>query len=710
MMQNIEKLEKRLWSAADQLRSNSGLGSNEYFLPVLGILFLRQAYTRFVAVTPEVEKDLPSRGGQKRPATKDDYTKRRSIFLRPESQYEYLVNLKGDENFGKALNEALDLIEKDYDSLKGILPRNYEALADDLLKRLVGIFNDDELKRASGDVFGRIYEYFLMKFSMQGAHDNGEFFTPPSIVQMIVNVIEPDHGKVFDPACGSGGMFVQTSHFVEELHKDVAKVVTFYGQEKNETTIRIAKMNLAVHGLEGAIKNGNTFYQDEHEMLGKADFVMANPPFNVDGVDAEKIKKDPRLPFGLPGVNKSKAVSNGNYLWMSYFYSYLNKTGRAGFVMSSQASSAGHDEATVRRKIVETGHVDAMIAIRSNFFYTRSVPCELWFYDKGKPKDKLDKILMIDARNIHRKVTRKIFDFSPEQLSNLSAILWLYRGETDKYLGLVKSYFEKMDVAIVVIPELLAKFSEELASLTGKLADQLSMVKEAKGTDRTVLEELQKSYDELLATKSDFKRESKSISNKLDQFHRSSEKKLHETNSQQKKTRESFDELANDLKATQKQIEHIAKLIGRSVTQLRKLYDENEELNDKGGRRDLLQQAKDFAPPKPDSDETTLLSETLEPIKTASYFFRQIHWLQERFPDAKYVDVEGLVKLVSQKEVEKNDWSLTPGRYVGVTPNEEDDEFDFEVRLHEIHEELAALNLEAEILSKVIQKNIGELV
>src|SRR5437667_7358617 len=274
-------------------------------------------------------------------------------------------------------------------------------------------FNSTLIKQASGDVFGRIYEYFLAKFSIQKAHDNGEFFTPPSLVQTIVNVIEPDHGTVFDPACGSGGMFVQSSHFIEDRGEDTAKKVIFYGQEKNPDTIRIAKMNLAVHGLEGRIAEAITYYQDDHNLAGKCDYVMANPPFNVDLVDAERIKGDPRLPFGVPGVTKQKKVGNGNYLWISYFWSYLSQKGRAGFVMSSQASSAGHGEKDVRQKIVETGDVDVMISIRSNFFYTRTGPSELWFFEHATPATRRDKVLILDARNVSRRVPRKIYDFSP---------------------------------------------------------------------------------------------------------------------------------------------------------------------------------------------------------------------------------------------------------------------------------------------------------
>jgi type I restriction enzyme M protein len=312
-------------------------------------------------------------------------------------------------------------IEAEFKPLDGVLPEAYGIFEPKVLEDLMRLFNSAQIKQATGDVFGRIYEYFLAKFSIQKAHDNGEFFTPSSLVQTIVNVIEPDHGTVFDPACGSGGMFVQSSHFIEHEGGDTARRVVFYGQEKNRDTIHIAQMNLAVHGLEGKIAEAIIYYQDEHTLVGKYDFVMGNPPFNVDLVDAERIKSDPRLPFSLPGVNKDKKVSNGNYLWISYFWGYLNDKGRAGFVvMSSQASNAGHSEKEVRKKIVETGDVDMIISIRSNFFYTRTVPCELWFFDRAKPTERKDKVLMLDARQVYRKVTRTIYDFSPEQMQNLS--------------------------------------------------------------------------------------------------------------------------------------------------------------------------------------------------------------------------------------------------------------------------------------------------
>ena len=320
-------------------------------------------------------------------------------------------------------------IESEFEPLQGVLPKDYGIFETKVLEDLMRLFNSEQIKQATGDVFGRIYEYFLAKFSIQKAHDNGEFFTPSSIVQTIVNVIEPDHGTVFDPACGSGGMFVQSSHFIEHEGGDTAKKVVFYGQEKNRDTIRIAKMNLAVHGLEGKIAEAITYYQDEHNLVGKCDFVMANPPFNVDLVDAERIKGDPRLPFGLPGVNKAEEGRQRQLPLDLLLLELPEREGPRRLRHVVAGSSAGHGEKEVRQKIVETGDVDVMISIRSNFFYTRTVPCELWHFDRAKPPERRDKVLMLDARNVYRKVTRKIYDFSPEQMQNLAAIVWLYRGQ-----------------------------------------------------------------------------------------------------------------------------------------------------------------------------------------------------------------------------------------------------------------------------------------
>ena len=438
----IEKFEADLWKIADNLRANSNLASNEYFMPIMGLIFLRHATNRFYEANAAIEADKAAGKMPDRKLVEADFTRRRALKLPESARFDVILKTPKDGNLGAALNVAMEEIKSAFPPLAGQLPKDYAQFEGGVLEEMMRMFDSEGLRKASGDVFGRIYEYFLAEFSKQGAHDNGEFFTPPSIVQTIVNVIEPDHGIILDPACGSGGMFVQSSHFIEDAGQDTMKRVTFYGHEKNETTAKLAQINLAVHGLQGTIRAGNeaiTYYKDPHELVGRCDFVMANPPFNVDEVDADRIKVDKRLHFGLPGVNKTKKVSNANYLWLSYFYSYLNETGRAGVVMSSQASSAGRDEATVRQKLIETGAVDVMIDIRGNFFYTRTVPCQLWFFDRAKEKNKApcDHVLMLDARNIFRKVSRSVCDFSPEQQRNIAAIVWLYRGQSAGFLKLV---------------------------------------------------------------------------------------------------------------------------------------------------------------------------------------------------------------------------------------------------------------------------------
>src|SRR5438876_2551708 len=463
----IEKLEADLWEAADNLRANSKLTSSDYVLPVLGVIFLRHAANRFEVAQRQIEADQAGGKMPKRKVLPADYIARRSLYLPEKARYDWIMQQAAvsGADLPKLVTEAMTDIEAEFEPLLGVLPKDYGIFETKVLEDLMRLFNSEQIKQATGDVFGRIYEYFLAKFSIQKAHDNGEFFTPVSLVQTIVNVIEPDHGVVFDPAIGSAGMAVQSSHFIEDHGGDTARQVVIYGQEKNRDTIRIAKMNLAVHGLEGKIAEAITYYEDQHTLKGRCDFVMANPPFNVDLVDAERIKIDPRLPFGLPGVNKNKKVPNGNYLWISYFYSYLNEKGRAGFVMSSQASSAGHGEADVRRKLIETGDVDVMISIRSNFFYTRSVPCELWHFDRAKPAEHKSKVLMLDARNVYRKVTRKIYDFSPEQTLNLAAIVWLYRGQRERFLALVTDYLARVCAESGAVPGALSPFQTTLADL-----------------------------------------------------------------------------------------------------------------------------------------------------------------------------------------------------------------------------------------------------
>ena len=673
-MEHIGEIEKRLWSSADNLRANSNFASNEYFLPVMGLIFLRHAYSRFLKVKDEVESALPQRGGKARALTKEDFSQKGSIFLHPEAQFDHLVSLPDSADRAQAIIDAMERIEKDYGTLRGALPKaEYQELDNDVLGQILRTFNDPALRRADGDIFGRIYEYFLTQFANQKAHDGGEFFTPVSLVQMIVNVIEPDNGRVLDPACGSGGMFVQSAHFIEGMHRNPTERATFYGMEKNPTTIRLANMNLAVHGLEGNIQKAITYYEDPHELLGKCDFVMANPPFNVDEVDAEKVKNDPRLPYALPGVNQKGKVSNGNYLWISYFDSYLNAKGRAGFVMSSQASSAGGQEAKVRKKLIEAGHVDVMMAIRSGFFYTRTVPCELWFLDKDKPEDRRDKVLMIDVRNVYRKVTRKIYDFTPEQQKNLSAIVWLYRGHPDRFVALVAHHLERMikEVAEAIAP--LRRFCEALAEATAShavdgLPDDLADSVEELEIARTAFED---DADRFKAMAEEISEAWESLSRDNDALNAFAERA------------EPLADVSRDLI---RQADHQYKLLSRLA-----------DATKKTGRG---------TPLKP-VDEARRVA--VEHLRLPRYFRRQARWLQERFPEAELRDVEGLVKLVGFKELEENDWSLTPGRYVGVAQEEEDEDFDFEETIREIHVELAELNEEAAELAVTIARNFEGL-
>jgi type I restriction enzyme M protein len=700
----IEKLEADLWKSADDLRANSKLTSSEYAMPVLGLIFLRHATNRYMQAKRDIEQAQASGTMPKRPIKPADYIKRGSLPMPDSALYDTLAALPQEVDLNDKVNSAMKDIEAAFTPLDGQLPKDYGIFEKDVLERLIRIFNSERLKRASGDVFGRIYEYFLMKFSIDKAMDNGEFFTPPSLVQLIVNVIEPDHGTIFDPACGSGGMFVQSQYFMQNQGTDATGRVTFYGQEKTASTIRLAKMNLATHGLEGHIVEANTFYQDVHNLVGKCDFVMANPPFNVDMVDAVQTKTDKtRLPFGIPGENKEKKVPNANYLWISYFHSYLNAKGRAGFVMSSQASAAGNKEKEVRQRLITQGRsVDIMIAIGPKFFYTRGVPCELWFLDRNKPIEHADKVLMIDARPIFRKVTRRIHDFSAEQHRNIVAIVWLYRGQAERYLGLVADHCddtlraaadcqetktEDEDGAQTLHP--LAEFARSMVAIQDELAPFLkTLPKDAAAHEpATELKEALAAFNtDVDAFTSEHAKQAKAFD------------KAPRTNAALKKTIEDLEPLAEQSRDLVKQADLIYKIACRLIDAA--LAEENAAESELILRRVIFRKRKD-------ADEARQTLVTL--LKRVRYHHKHGRWLTERFPDAKLCNVEGLVKLVDHATLEANDWSLTPGRYVGVAPEEEDEDFDFEEVLRDIHIELRDLNTEAAELAAKIQKNFEEL-
>ena len=694
----IERFEADLWKVADNLRANSNLASNEYFMPVLGLIFLRHATNRYYAAREEIERDMASGVMPRRELIEADFSKRRAMMLPEKARYDILLESRKDGTLGAAVTAAMDAVEARFSPLAGQLPKDYGSFEDDVLEEMMRCFDSAALRSAAGDVFGRVYEYFLVEFAKEKAHDNGEFFTPPSLVQTIVNVIEPDHGVALDPACGSGGMFVQSSHFIERKGEDTMKRVTFYGHEKNETTAKLAQMNLAVHGLEGAIRAGNeaiTYYKDPHELAGQCDFLMANPPFNVDEVDAEKIRGDPRLPFGLPGVNKEKKVSNANYLWLSYFYSYLNENGRAGAVMSSQASSAGRDEAKVRRKLVESGAVDVMIDIRGNFFYTRTVPCQLWFFDRAKERDaeRADHVLMLDVRGIYRKVSRAICDFSPEQQRNIAAMIWLYRGQTDRFLRLVESYLARAVAEGKATAEPLATFEESL----GKLIDQATpFATEDREPDplAETWNELQKVRGE---TSADIDALAGEIAKRATEWDRQGNG-AERDNATLRSARQRLHQTAERCRSLTKEIDLTTKLAGRAVDIANKELEAGS--SDRWPRTEINRTRKAMENARRDA---------VEQLRTTRYFVRQADWLQDRFPDAELLDVEGLVKLVQRDEVEAHDWSLTPGRYVGVAPEEEREDFDFEEALRAIHIDLEELNAEAVQLAARIDRNFGEL-
>ena len=483
-MINIRKLEAELWESADLLRAGSKLTSNQYCMPVLGLIFLRYAYSRFKLVEAEILKDRPMRGGRVLPVEASDFASRSALFLPREAQYAYLVELpenipaaeltnwRGEvmNSLGEVVNNAMELVEQQSEQLSGVLPKDYTMFSDELLAELLRIFNNSALDEVGGDIVGRIYEYFLNKFAKNIAQDDGVFFTPKSLVKMIVNVLEPTQGVLLDPACGSGGMFVQTGDFVEHAGMVANNTMTFYGQEKVEYNAQLCLMNLAVHGLTGVVKSGdeaNTFYHDAHNLKGCCDYVMANPPFNVDKVKAESAQSAGRLPFGLPAINKNKEFGNANYLWISYFYAYLNEQGRAGFVMASSATDSQGKDKDIREQLVQTGHVDVMVSVGNNFFYTKSLPCSLWFFDKGKPEALRDKVLFIDARNYYTVVDRTLNEWNEWQLKNLNAIVWLYRGEIDKYKSLIEQYFEYIHAMPIPFEEMgiSAELTEQMLSI-----------------------------------------------------------------------------------------------------------------------------------------------------------------------------------------------------------------------------------------------------
>lgn len=451
MASDIKQLESKLWEAADHLRANSSLRLNEFAEPVLGLIFLKFADVKFTAAQKEIEAESKTtKAKRQRPITAEDYQSRSVLYIPEQARFSSLISLPEGTDMGKAVNDAMKEIEAENKELAGILPKNYNLLDNPTIITLLKNLNHipDNIQ---GDAFGLIYEYFLGKFALADGSGGGEFFTPTSIVKLIVEILEPYQGRIYDPACGSGGMFVQSLEFIKRHLENGKKAkasreIAVYGQEKTDQTVRIAKMNLAIHGLSGDIRDGNTYYDDRHRSLGKFDFAMANPPFNVDGIDKERIKDDPRFSYGIPRND------NGNYLWIQIFLNALKDGGRAGFVMANSASDAGNSEKDIRQKFVDEGLVDVMVAVGTNMFYNVTLPVTLWFLDKGKKKtDRKDKILFIDARGIYTQIDKAHREWTDEQIQQVAEIVRSYRSEkgTKKYQD-VKGLCKVATVAEVV--------------------------------------------------------------------------------------------------------------------------------------------------------------------------------------------------------------------------------------------------------------------
>jgi len=678
---------------------------------------------------------------------------RSALYLNPEQRFDYLANLPKGHNLGAELDAIMESIETQNPILKGVLPKTYQHFEEDLLERVVRIFNRDTSLNAEGDVFGKIYEYFLNKFAQSGAQEGGEFFTPPSLVRTIVNFIEPDHGLVIDPAVGSAGMFIQTTHFQEQ--HNIHNSMQFVGQEKTENNQKLAIMNMVLHGLDASnIVEGNSFYSALPDYIGQCDFVMANPPFNVDAVDASKCKNDvyvvpqqeegkpkrtvleiaqaaiaekKRLPFGLPGVTsksggkrndgndaKNEQISNANSLWIQYFYSYLNESGRAGFVMPSSASDAGGRDKEIRQKLVETGHVDIMVSIGPKFFYTRSLPCALWFFDKSKPESRKDKVLMLDARNVFTVVSAKSHIFSESQLEALNAIVWLYREEHDKYQNLLRRYITNMLETIEQMPVVYKDYLSSSKTVVDYVA------KFATNTSIDVLNKLSKKEQEsedkptpitaeqLASLKASALKVQQVLASELAENAKITLLEALPSVADLRQQLEDaqdhaaiiaiFTRLQNALNQTQAVFDQLISTKSEAlalVAQAESLYAKKDKKQ--WANKDvaaLLNGLNASAEGEPETVQDKV--QVLE--KTLAERIADMTWLNERFPDGVYTDVAGLCKLASQEDIKAQDYSLTAGRYVGV----EEKVFD----TTDFKETIKVSKQELEMLSEKLNSNL----
>lgn len=680
----LKKLEADLWSAADKLRANSDLKSSEYATPVLGLIFLKFADNNYRRHETEIHAEYAKLKDTRREKKISDIAIEKCGFYLPDhARYEHLLNLPEEKNIAKALKEAMKAIEEYKPELEGVLPKDeYAALTrtdKTIPQQLLRTFADIPAN-ATGDLFGQIYEYFLSEFARSEGQKGGEFFTPRSVVRLMVEIIEPHGGKVFDPACGSGGMFVQSGQFIAE-HREELKGsesgVYVYGQEKTRDTVNLAKMNLAVNGLRGEIKQANTYYEDPYGSFGYFDYVLANPPFNVDDVSLSSVEKDERFnSYGIPR-NKSKVkktdegketVPNGNYLWINLFATSLKPQGRAALVMANSASDARHSEADIRKSLIEQNLIYAMLTLPSNMFYTVTLPATLWFFDKAKTDD---KILFIDARNIFIQIDRAHREFSEEHIQNIAIISHLRKGRREKFVQLIDRYFAAG----------IERLVQNKAKVEPVSAQLLEVLDDASG--KQAVGELVQQWAELVKLKTRYVQY---------QEKHNDETSVDNKNKAQQQLRKAFDPFFVALHEGLKRLD-------KTVRQHEKQQVEQAQTDGKRAATDRKTKALKNA-----------LEELHKEVKNAEIFYRHIHWLQERFPKAEYEDVTGLCKLASPADVRGQDYSLNPGRYVGVVIEEDGKtEEEFIEELLAMNDELARLNAEAREYEAAIAHNVAQI-
>ncbi len=685
--EQLHQLENDLWSAADNLRANSDLKASEYSTPVMGLIFLKFADNNYRRYEDEILQEYTSlKGGRRERKLADIAIEKCGFYLPDHARYDYLLSLAEEEDIAKAIKKAMESIAEYKPELEDVLPgdeyfrltRNEKTrtIPNDLLKNFANIPAD-----AGGDLFGQIYEYFLSKFALAEGQGGGEFFTPRSVVRLMVEIIEPVRGTVYDPACGSGGMFVQSAHFIEEHRDGVPEEspldVAVYGQEKSNETVKLAKMNMAVNGLRGEIKQANSYYEDPYESLGKYDYVLANPPFNVDDVSLDAVEQDPRFnAYGVPRrktKTKSKGketVPNANYLWVNLFAASLNEKGRAGFVMANSASDARHSEAEIRQTLIEKNLIYAMLTLPSNMFYTVTLPATLWFLDRAKEDE---RILFIDARNIFTQIDRAHREFSEEQIGNIAVISRLRRGQREDFLSLIDDHFQDGI-------ELLQESREEVEAAATSLLDLLDDDDQKKGVKELLegwegLGDLEDQWSEYVVEYWENREK-----------HDTDDAEVDRVNTLQRELAEAFTPFFKDLHA---RLKHLDKRVRAR---------EKEKGASNGKRASTDKRTK---------EAKELLENLHTAVKNAERCHRHILWLQERFPEARYEDVTGLCKLATQEEVKEQDYSLNPGRYVGVVIEEDGlTEEEFLEELVRMNQELMDLNSAAEALGTTISRNV----